>query len=498
MKVSNYLDAKKEIEKSFIRFVKEENNNDKNFREFIDMYENSNNICYWNNYNEKLYFVLSISNNFNPNINLYDKIERFVKYIEDEIRSNLTNIELFNLCKRSKLFLLILFKNKILFPNTTIFDLFFKSTTKELKLYEFLFPEFNEYFDEKMYKKIKGIISYNLKLDISDPNNIEKFNEYRKKGVNHNFICELIRNDSIIEFIVYVNKNNIPLNSIIKPSSYETNYLLIKRENTSLIEYSAFYGSIEIFKYLKNNRIKLNSSLWLYAIHCKNAELIYILEENSIKIPSNFLKELLKLHDFDLTNYFIENKLIEFDDEDLSPSIHYCNYSYYPKNLSNPKAFYYYNKYNYIKFIEMLEDDCYIFSNDFIKKMKKLEKMIFPSSLFLDSNYLYSIRNMKEIRITSSSKNIVDKAFYGLYSLEKVFISKSVISIGKSCFEKCINLEEVIFESPSNIVSIGESAFSGCKRLKKITIPPLCKSIENFTFYGCSSLEKININSNIL
>ena len=102
------------------------------------------------------------------------------------------------------------------------------------------------------------------------------------------------------------------------------------------------------------------------------------------------------MHDFDLTNFFIENELIKFNDEDLSPSIHSYNYSYYPKNLSNPKAFYHYNKYYYIKFVEMHEDDGYIFLNDFIGKMKRLDKIIFPSSLFMEKNYLYSIGNMKE------------------------------------------------------------------------------------------------------
>ncbi|KAK8837403.1 hypothetical protein M9Y10_036837 [Tritrichomonas musculus] len=498
MKANDCLEFKKEIQRSFIQFLKEETNCDKNFKTFVNLYENQNNEKYWNDFNEKLIFIISTFSNFNPNVDLYDKIEKFFKYFKDEIKTNFTNVELFNLSKKSKLILFILFKNKIIIPNSTIYDLLNESTIKELKLPMFLFPEFKDYFDAKMKKKIKGMLFYNLKLDINDSNFIENFNEYRKSGVNHNYICELIRNDSVVEFIVYVTKNNISLSSKVNPSIFETNWFLIKIEKTSLIEYAAFYGSVEIFKYLKYNNVELKPSLWLYAIHSRNADLIHILEECNIKTPINFLKELLKLHDFEITNYFIENNLIDFNDEDLSPSIKYCNYSYYPTNLCNSKAFYYYNKCNYKKFFELIESEEKSFTIDFNPKMRKLTKIIFPSSMFLNKNYKYSLKNIKELYITSSNKKIDDNAFNCMYSLEKVIISKSVISIGKSCFEKCINLEEVTFESPSSVTYIGESAFSNCRRLKKISIPPLCKTIENFTFYNCFSLENINIHSNIL
>lgn len=231
MKANDCLNAKKEIQRSFIYFLKEETNCDKNFKNFIDLYENQTNKNYWNDFNEKMNLIITILSNFNPNVNLYNKIELFFKYFEDEIKYNLTDIELFNLSKKNKLILFVLFKNKILIPNSTIYDLLFESTTKELKLSMFLFPEFKEYFDAKMNKKIRGILFYQYKLDINDPKFVENFNEYRKSGINQNYICELIRNDSIVEFIVYVNKNNISLTSIINPSIFETNWFLIKRDN---------------------------------------------------------------------------------------------------------------------------------------------------------------------------------------------------------------------------------------------------------------------------
>ena len=96
----------------------------------------------------------------------------------------------------------------------------------------------------------------------------------------------MIREDSIEEFITYDNKNDYPLNSYIKESIFETNDFLIKHKKTTLIEYAAFFGSTQIFKYLYKNEVELTSSLWLYGIHSDNAEIIQLLEENKVEPPN--------------------------------------------------------------------------------------------------------------------------------------------------------------------------------------------------------------------
>ena len=55
------------------------------------------------------------------------------------------------------------------------------------------------------------------------------------------------------------------------------------RNETNLVEYAAFFGSIQIFKYLLVNQVKLIPSLWIYAIHSRNPEIIHLLEENNIE-----------------------------------------------------------------------------------------------------------------------------------------------------------------------------------------------------------------------
>lgn len=53
-------------------------------------------------------------------------------------------------------------------------------------------------------------------------------------------ICEIIRKDEIEKFISIVKKENLPLQSDIKHSIFETNSFLLNKTST-LIEYAAFF-----------------------------------------------------------------------------------------------------------------------------------------------------------------------------------------------------------------------------------------------------------------
>ena len=100
---------------------------------------------------------------------------------------------------------------------------------------------------------------------------------YEKRKIGE--IIKLIQKDTIGEFITYIEKNSYSVTSEIKPSIYETNNFLLKYDSYKLIEYAAFYGSIQIFNYLRLNGVVLTSTLWLYSIHGQDEEIIHILEE---------------------------------------------------------------------------------------------------------------------------------------------------------------------------------------------------------------------------
>ena len=221
------------------------------------------------------------------------------------------------------------------------------------------------------YTEIKPFISENKKNEIEKelleygPNIFSNFDEKRKNGENDSYICTLIRNDSVKDFISHINKLNISLSSILLPSLFETNSFLIKNKETSLIEYSAFFGSIQIFQYLRLSNVELKPSLWLYAIHSKNAELIHLLEENNVEPPNkNFekcLEESIKCHHNDIANYIIDNLIKEVDknynmekkynQNIVSYSFHYYNFAYI---IYNKFVFHYACQYNYINLVKLL------------------------------------------------------------------------------------------------------------------------------------------------
>lgn len=177
------------------------------------------------------------------------------------------------------------------------------------------------------------------------------FDENRKNGENTDEIAILIRKDQIDEFITYVKKNNYNLNSYTY-SIFETNSFLLKNY-VSLIEYAAFFGSTQVFKYLHENGAKLTPSIWMYAIHSNNFELIKILEENNVKpkdetyhqcfyesikchhnelslyIMNNFIKDEAKLNDKELFFKFYNFKFIEYNDmTDTNLLLISCKYNY--------------------------------------------------------------------------------------------------------------------------------------------------------------------------
>lgn len=72
---------------------------------------------------------------------------------------------------------------------------------------------------------------------------------------------------------------------------------------------------------------------------------------------------------------------------------------------------------------------------------------------------------------------------------------KPIIGIWNGAFEKCVDLEEIVFEEGCKY--IGELTFRGCKNLKKVYLPKSLIEIGNSAFSECTSLEEIAIPPNV-
>ena len=82
----------------------------------------------------------------------------------------------------------------------------------------------------------------------------------------NSILCEELINDSIVK----INENKTSLTSYTVPSIFESNQYLSDRP-VKFIEYTVFCGSLQIFKYLLINKVDLDLSIWIYAIHSDNA-----------------------------------------------------------------------------------------------------------------------------------------------------------------------------------------------------------------------------------
>lgn len=180
-------------------------------------------------------------------------------------------------------------------------------------------------------------------------------------------MMKMIDSYLIISTVIYVTQTDISLsNAKIKKSIYETNQTFIYKDPT-LIEYVAYYGSIKIFNFLRMKNAKLAPSLWIYAIHGRNSQIIHLLQEFNVLPPvsrynrkglsyEKCLKKAVKCHHNDIA-YYIENNLISGDDLKIYEnvvdySIHYHTFEFFSDDLNLTSIILYFAKYNYLAMIK--------------------------------------------------------------------------------------------------------------------------------------------------
>ena len=330
--MQEYVGYMKEIQENLLQFIQNEDEGS-NYNLLI---ENITNILEDKHKKiEILSLISEISNHHHRSNLFFDKMYQLIQSLKD-IFKDLGSYRLFNIFKENKMILLILIKQNILEIDKLLADEMIDKKNDKLKFKQFFYPELKQFLPSNMINEKEE--------EMAD------FEDKRKKGVNDIKVCKQIQNDEIDSFIKSMNSCE---SITIEHSIFETNPLLIQNEDVSVIEYAAFYGSINIFKYLITTSNELKPSLFLYAIHSNNPELIHILEEKFVDINyEECLIESLKCHHKDLEIYF-EQK-IETTNFLLQNALQYHNYSYFDNTDSFSENLTFYNlcKYNYSKLVE--------------------------------------------------------------------------------------------------------------------------------------------------
>lgn len=350
MDIQQYLIDKKLIHQRLLNYLDSEDDIEEDFQNLITFFITQKIHEQRDELKEFFLLLVSVSNYYFRKKNFFDKIDRILSYFQDELKKVFSNSELFEIFQSNKRLLLFLTENNIFkFDREHAFLLFTnKFDYERYPVYFYLFIK--KFLDSNEQSSLKNEQDYES----------ESFIHNQKEGENELYICKLIRNDAISDFITYVNRNDLSLSTKIKPSIFETNKNLIQK-NLELIEYAAFHGSIQIFKYLALNGCFLYPTVWIYSIHGRNPELIHFLEDKLVKSIDQTYKECIiesiRCHHNEIKDYLQLNKInndSKFDEIIKYAAFKFRNYDYFPLNFYDCKMFFNLCKYNYYELVKIL------------------------------------------------------------------------------------------------------------------------------------------------
>ena len=410
--IQRFAEKMKNIEEKLIDYIDQKEDQEIKYQILTDYLTDI--YIHKNKEDLKLFFhlIVQMSNHYFRCKDFFVKINKILTEFQTYMVQYFSNYEIFNIFKSNMKILLYLFESKIILPDQAILSIICSNKYKEKKYPKFFFQEIKSLVNEQLYQEY----CFEEDLDI--------FEIKREIGENDSLICEFIRKDSVVDFISYVNSTNYSLNNNIDESIFETNDFLINK-TPSLIEYATFYGSIQIFRYLINNNVKMTPSLWLFAIHGRNPDIIHLLEENHVKPNDDSFKECLiesiKCHHNELTNY-IENNLLTVNKEHLnifSKCLKYYNFMDFSMiSTDNYNDLLLYSiKYDFIPFVEL-------FNKTF--KLNPNTKIIYQSK--------YIIKEDSPLNIAVRKGNI--EILQKLLSMNNVDVNNKYVRTDKKYTEK--------------------------------------------------------------
>lgn len=292
------------------------NLNNDSYLDTIEFIEKNKDVFFKDRKSTILFIYTFLDSSIN-NFRNFEHVLNIPIHFSKEIKSNLTESEIFGLCR---IFLnsINYFFLKGFFSITTIIN---KSIQNTYIFINFL-PEIEEYDKEYSELRKKQVLS---SLNLNENEKLKNFYEtvisdYSNHILNRNLnyhpspLHKSIRDDDIEAFQQLVSKNNYDLNSPIQHSFYErTKTIDLELEP---IKISALYGSLKIFKFLMMNNVNFDQNLLCYAYFGANIEIIHLIE-NKCSHDEVCIQPIIT-HNNELFEYFIENfgdEIVEKDEQ---------------------------------------------------------------------------------------------------------------------------------------------------------------------------------------
>lgn len=340
-----------DIREKILDYIRDENNYEDRITEINDFLDQNITKTNRSELNDFLHLIHQLSNKHQRSPDFFSKIERMIIHFKNDIKQTFSNTEIFRTFENNKRLLLFLIKENIIVVDKYIAEVMTKDKYKKLNYPSYFYPELKPFLTDE------SIIDKEAK-EMYD-NELQEFEENRQVGENSTYICKLIRNDEIDDFVAYMNRKILQPSIIINQSIFETNSYLLKHE-TSLIEYAAFFGAVQVFNHLYLIGAEVDSNLWFYVIHSRNPILIHSLEEKLIKPKNEYYRECViesiicnhnEIAEY-IQDVYIQQHL-EIDFYIISKSIQYHNYFYFPEDLNKEYLFWKFIEYDYESFVNL-------------------------------------------------------------------------------------------------------------------------------------------------
>lgn len=379
MMIQEYLAPFKEFQRLLINFIDSFGIQNEEYENLINFYNNKNFRNDKDELREICTMISKITKNYHRVSDDFEKTEQIIFFLANDIQSTFTNLEIYDIFRNNRQIILILLSKEMIKIDEAIsHKIYIKEGTLYTSYRQFFYPEIKQFLTEEDCSKIESQL-LNQKSDI-----FTNFDEKRRRGENDNEIFTLIRNDSITEFISYLNKTETPPDEIFKNSIFETNSYMVRQSDVQFSTYSVYFGSLKILTYLLEKQVKLTKNEMFPAIHSKNIQMIHLLEDqiaiqnDDIRFISECVIESIKCHHNNIADYFINNYSDVKQDDVIENCFKYYNFQYLPEN-SIKNYFFYACKYNHLAIVKFLLNNTKI---DINERIVLIIIYLFNSSLF--------------------------------------------------------------------------------------------------------------------
>lgn len=201
---SQYIDLKKNIVNSILKYLDSQENCEDNYHSVIDLVTKSKITEDSEEFILFLQTLSKISCNHHYTFQFYDKIIKILQYFKNDIIQKLLNATIFDTFY-SKRILLYLIEDGILKLDEEIYQKMVKMNANRPQFIDYFYPEIESFLTEEEKAKIKETLPDNFergrKVDFLQDEEIEGETEI-------NILCHKMRKDLIDEFIPIFEKQN--------------------------------------------------------------------------------------------------------------------------------------------------------------------------------------------------------------------------------------------------------------------------------------------------